>query len=71
MISIILPYLFGIGEEAPSILLPRTKKRAGELAEAFFLSKAESLNFHVSKPWETAIATTSSSTAAKPFHAYN
>jgi hypothetical protein len=51
MISIILPYLFGIAEEAPSILIPRTKKRAGELAEAFFLSNAESLNFHVSKPW--------------------
>ncbi len=51
MISIILPHLFGIGEAAPSTLIPRNKKRAGELAEAFFLSKAESLNFHVSKPW--------------------
>jgi len=51
MISITLPYLFGIAEEAPATLIPRTRKRAGELAEAFFLSKAESLNFHVSKPW--------------------
>jgi len=39
-----------------------TRKRRGEIAEAAFLAKASSLGFGVAKPWETASATTSSST---------
>jgi len=48
--SIVLPELKGVIEEASR---PQRKnpKRTGELAEAAFLLKAQSMGFRVLKPW--------------------
>jgi PD-(D/E)XK endonuclease len=48
--SIVLPWLTGLAEVAPSAK-KRNPKRTGELSEAAFLLKAESMGFRVAKPW--------------------
>jgi len=48
--SIVLPELTGVIEQAPR-KRRKNPKRAGELSEAAFLWKAESLGFGVVKPW--------------------
>jgi len=40
-----------IEPETPQESIRRNTKRTGELSEAAFLLKAESLGFHVSRPW--------------------
>jgi hypothetical protein len=50
-VSIVLPVLTGLREDA--VRKPRrpNPKRSGELAEAAFLLKAQSLGFRVLRPW--------------------
>ena len=48
--SIVLPELTGVIEQSPRTRR-KNPKRAGELSEAAFLWKAESLGFRVVKPW--------------------
>jgi hypothetical protein len=48
--SIVLPWLTGV-IESPVARRRKNPKRTGELAEAAFLLKAQSLGFRVSKPW--------------------
>ena len=50
-VSIVLPVLTGLREDAVRKPRRRNPKRAGELAEAAFLLKAQSLGFRVAKPW--------------------
>ncbi len=50
-VSIVLPVLTGLREDAVRKPRRRNPKRAGELAEAAFLLKAQSLGFRVLRPW--------------------
>ena len=50
-VSIVLPVLTGLREDAVRKARRRNPKRAGELAEAAFLLKAQSLGFRVLRPW--------------------
>lgn len=49
--SIVLAELTGVIEEAPDGRRRKNPKRSGELSEAAFLLKAQSLGFRVLKPW--------------------
>jgi hypothetical protein len=49
--SIVLPELTGIVEEAPCERRRGNPKRTGELSEAAFLLKAQTMGFRVLKPW--------------------
>jgi len=49
--SIVLAELTGVIENAPEERRRRNPKRAGELAEAAFLLKAQTMGFRVLKPW--------------------
>jgi len=50
-VSIVLPVLTGLREDAVRKPRRRNPKRTGELAEAAFLLKAQSLGFRVLRPW--------------------
>jgi PD-(D/E)XK endonuclease len=50
-VSIVLPVLTGLREDAVRKPRGRNPKRMGELSEAALLLKAESMGFHVAKPW--------------------
>jgi len=55
-VSIVLAELTGLREDA--LRKPRRNpKRRGELAEAAFLLKVQSMGFRMARPWETATAT--------------
>ncbi|HZR57618.1 MAG TPA: group I intron-associated PD-(D/E)XK endonuclease [Terriglobales bacterium] len=47
----ILPWLHAVAEELPPDHNRRNTQRNGDIAEASFVVKAESLNFRVAKPW--------------------
>lgn len=49
--SIILPSLTGVIENVQSERQRKNPKRTGEMSEAAFLLKAQSLGFRVAKPW--------------------
>jgi hypothetical protein len=49
--SIVLAELTGVVEEAPELQRRKNPKRSGELSEAAFLLKAQTLGFRVLKPW--------------------
>ena len=49
--SIVLSSLTGVIEDAPAARRRKNPKRTGELSEAAFLLKAQSMGFHVAKPW--------------------
>jgi hypothetical protein len=49
--SIVLPWLTGVIEDAPEGRRRANPKRAGELSEAAFLLKAQTMGFRVLKPW--------------------
>jgi hypothetical protein len=49
--SIVLPELTGVIEEAPGERRRGNPKRTGELSEAAFLLKAQTMGFRVLKPW--------------------
>jgi hypothetical protein len=50
-VSIVLPVLTGLREDAVRKPRRRNPKRTGELAETAFLSKAKSMGFCVARPW--------------------
>jgi hypothetical protein len=50
-VSIVLPVLTGLREDAVRKPRRRNPKRTGELAEAAFLLKAKSMGFCVARPW--------------------
>jgi hypothetical protein len=56
-VSIVLPELTGLREDAVRKQRCRNPKRRGELAEAAFLLKAQSMGFRVASLGETATAT--------------
>jgi hypothetical protein len=49
--SIVLPSLYAVAEDPPYHPRGNRSLRSGEMAEASFVVKAESLYFHVAKPW--------------------
>jgi len=49
--SIVLAELTGVIETAPDERRRKNPKRTGELSEAAFLLKAQSMGFRVAKPW--------------------
>src|ERR1700690_23863 len=49
--SIVLPWLTGAIENEPGERERKNPKRTGELSEAAFLLKAQSMGFRVAKPW--------------------
>jgi len=49
--SIVLPWLTGVIENVAGERGRKNPKRTGELSEAAFLLKAQSMGFQVAKPW--------------------
>src|ERR1700686_1040348 len=49
--SIVLPELTGVIEDAAAVTRRKNPKRTGELSEAAFLLKAQTMGFRVLKPW--------------------
>jgi hypothetical protein len=49
--SVVLPELTGVIEDPPDERRRKNPKRTGELSEAAFLLKAQTMGFRVLKPW--------------------